>query len=190
MVPLVELWLPIVVSAVVVFVASYLMWMVLPHHRTDWKQLPNEAPVMEALERNGVGAGQYMFPYCSCPGDMKNPEWARKFETGPSGYLVVRPKGPMSMGKAMVLSLLYNLVVAVFVAYIAGRTLEPGEEYLAVFRVAGTAGFLAYAGGVAPASIWHGHSWSSTLKLMVDGLVYGLLAAGVFGWLWPEAAAV
>lgn len=34
-------------------------------------------------------------------------------------------------------------------------------------------------------SIWYKRKWSSTLKSMADGLVYALVTAGTFGWLWP-----
>jgi hypothetical protein len=29
-------------------------------------------------------------------------------------------------------------------------------------------------------------SWIRTLKSMFDGLIYALLTASVFGWLWPR----
>jgi hypothetical protein len=81
---------------------------------------------------------------------------------------------------------LYCLVIGVFVAYLAGRTLEPGAHYLSVFRVAGTAAFLGYSGAQVPAAIWWGKPWGNALREIADGLVYALLTAGAFGWLWPR----
>jgi hypothetical protein len=35
-------------------------------------------------------------------------------------------------------------------------------------------------------SIWRGQSWGTTWKHVADGLVYALVTAGTFGWLWPS----
>lgn len=78
-----------------------------------------------------------------------------------------------------------SVVVSFFAAYLASRTLDPGADYLAVFRVVGTTAFLAYSMAHMSDSIWKGQKWSTTIKHMIDGLVYALLTAGCFGWLWP-----
>jgi hypothetical protein len=184
MVSLAQLWLPIVVSALVVFFASFLAWMVLPHHRKDWKKLPDEDGLMGELRRQKPAAGQYMFPHCT-PEQRKDPEWNKKWKEGPSGSVVVFRPGGTNMGKSLAQYFLLCLVVSIFVAYLAGRTVPAGSEYLAVFRVAGTASILAWCGSLAVESIWMGRPWSSTIKHILDGIVYGLLTAGVFGWLWP-----
>ena len=36
-------------------------------------------------------------------------------------------------------------------------------------------------------SIWKGVRWGTTFKYVVDGIVYGLVTGGTFGWLWPKA---
>jgi hypothetical protein len=185
MVDLAALWLPIVVSAVVVFFASWVMWMVLPHHRSDWQRLPDEDGVMQNLGKAGVGAGQYSFPHCGSPDLMKDPAWVRKMEEGPSGLMVVMRPGPLNMGRSMLASVLHNLVIAVLVAYVASTTLDDTTHYLKVFRVVSTTAFLGFSGAWAVNAIWFHHTWSSTLKHMIDGLVYALLMAGIFGWLWP-----
>ncbi len=184
MVTLGMLWLPIVVSAVVVFFASFLMWMVLPHHRSDWGKLPGEDAVLDAMRAQKVSAGQYSFPYF-LPKDMKQPEVVEKLERGPAGMMIVMPLGVPNMGKSMVLSFVHDLVLSLFVGYLAAHALPAGSDYLAVFRIAGTAAVLAYAGSIATGAIWYGRSWSSIGKEIFDGVVYGLLTAGVFGWLWP-----
>ena len=80
---------------------------------------------------------------------------------------------------------LYTVVIGFMVAYVASRTLAPGAEYLKVFQIVGAVAFLGYAGAEPTASIWKFVSWGTTAKLVLDGLVYALLTAGVFGWLWP-----
>ncbi len=81
---------------------------------------------------------------------------------------------------------MYILVVNTFAAYIAGRALGPGVDYLAVFRFVGAAAFLGYSLALAQSSIWAARAWTTTATSMFDGLVYGLLTAGTFGWLWPR----
>ncbi len=184
MVNLGMLWLPIVLSAVIVFVASFLMWMVLPHHKSDWGKVPQEDAVREALRRGGAGPGQYRVPHAQ-RSEMKSAEFQKKLAEGPVGLLVLRRPGSSNMGKSMALSFLHDLVISLLVGYLAAHALAPGVDYLAVFRVAGTAAILGYAGSIATQAIWFWRSWSSTCKEIVDGIVYGLLTAGVFGWLWP-----
>lgn len=186
MVTLGMLWLPIVVSGVLVFVASAIFWMVLPFHKSDYRGLPDEESLRAALNKQKLAPGQYMFPWCKDMKSMEDPAFKKKQEEGPVGSLILRASGPYNMNLSLVLSLLYNLGVAVFVAYLAGRTLPEGAHYLSVFRVAGTVTILAYCGAQFYPSIWMGRPWSVTFKDLADGVIYGLLTAGVFGWLWPR----
>jgi hypothetical protein len=185
MVTIPQLWMPILSSSVLVFVASFLVWMVLPHHRSDWKKLPDEEAARKAL-RAVKEPGQYLVPYASSSKEMQSPEHLKKCEEGPVGILTLRKPGPPAMGGAIVLSFLYYVVVSIAVAYVTGRTVAPDAHYLAVFRVAGTVAMLTYSGAYFPASIWFGRPWSVTIKEVVDGIAYGLLTAGAFGWLWPR----
>ncbi len=185
MVPLTALWLPIVLSAVIVFVASSIMHMVLPYHRTDYKQLPDESKILGAIRAAGVRRGLYMFPFCT-PQEMKSPAMAQKFKQGPVGQLTVMPSGPIAMPKFLAMWFVFCLIVSYFVAYLTGRTVAPGADYLRVFQVAGTAAFLAYGLGNLSNSIWRGRPWPVTIKEVIDGLIFGLLTAGTFGWLWPR----
>jgi len=185
-VELTALWLPILLSAVIVFVASSILHMVLPFHRSDYQKLPNEAELLDAMRAADLAPGNYFFPHCTSPAAMKDPEFVAKMTKGPVGMLNVVPSGPPSMGKNLIQWFLLCLVMGVFVAYLTGRTLAPGTHYLAVFRVAGTVAFVGHGIGQVPDSIWRGQRWGVTAKHVFDGLVYGLLTAGVFGWLWPR----
>jgi hypothetical protein len=185
MVPLTALWLPIVVSAVIVFIASSIMHMLLPYHHSDYRPLPDEDKVRAALRGAGLTRGLYIFPFCSHK-DMKSPAMQEKYKEGPIGHITIFPPGPPAMPKFLGMWFGYCLVIGFFVAYLTGRTLAPGIHYLQVFRVAGTAAFLAYGLGQLSNGIWKGQPWGMTLKEVVDGLVYGLLTAGTFGWLWPR----
>jgi hypothetical protein len=185
MVPLTALWLPIVLSAVIVFVASAIMHMVLPYHRSDYQKLPDEDKLLAALRAAGLKRGLYVFPFCT-PKEMKSPAMVEKYKQGPVGMMTVFPSGPPVMPKFLGMWFVYCLIVGFFVAYLTGHTVMPAAPYLAVFRVAGTAAFLAYGLGHLSDGIWKGQTWSFTIKEVIDGLVYGLLTAGTFGWLWPH----
>ncbi|MEJ2153328.1 MAG: hypothetical protein P8Y29_10385 [Gemmatimonadota bacterium] len=186
MVPLTDLWLAIVISAVLVFVASSVIHMVLKYHQSEYNKLPDEAKLLDAMRAAGVSPGTYAFPRAANYKDMSSPEMIEKYNQGPVGMMTETHSGPPAMGKYLVQWFIYCLVIGVFAAYLAGRTLSPGEDYLQVFRVTGAAAFLGYAGAIAQDAIWTGQSWSATIKSTFDGLVYGLLTAGVFGWLWPQ----
>lgn len=184
MVTILDLWLPIVLSAIVVFLASSLVWMVLPHHKNDWGELSDEDAVIKALNAQGVKAGQFHFPACKTREQMKDPEVQKKLKEGPAGMMILRAGRP-NMGACLAQYFIYCLAVSVLVAYVAGRGLAPGAAYLDVFQVAGAAALLGYSAALIPSAIWIGRSWSSVIKEVIDGVVYGLLTAGIFGWLWP-----
>ena len=185
MVSLAALWLPIVLAAVIVFVASSIMHMVLPYHRSDYSQLPDEDKIRGALRSANLKPGLYVFPFCTHK-DMKSPAMIEKYKEGPVGFVTIMPSGPPAMPKFLVQWFVFCLVIGFFVAYLTGRTLPGGANYLEVFRVAGTAAFLAYGLAHLSNGIWKGQRWSTTIKEVIDGLVYGLLTAGTFGWLWPR----
>jgi hypothetical protein len=186
MVPVTSLWIPIVVSAVLVFLVSSIIHMVLPYHRKDFRKLPSEDEIMEALRKFKVPPGDYMMPCGEGPGAMKDPKFLEKFAQGPVLVMTVMKGGQVNMGPQLLQWFIYGIVIAVFAAYIAGRALGPGASYLQVFRFAGATTFIAYALGLWQDSIWYQRSWGTTLKNTFDALVYGLLTAGVFGWLWPR----
>jgi hypothetical protein len=186
MVPVLALWLPILLAAVIVFVVSSLVHMVLPFHKGDYSRLENEDAVMEAMRKAGVAPGDYLIPCATSPKSMKDPAFIEKMTRGPVGMMTIRPSGPPNMAGALGQWFVYCAVVGTFAAYIAGRALPPGAHYLAVFRFAGATAFIGYSLARWQDSIWYGKRWSRTIKNTIDGLVYGLLTGGVFGWLWPR----
>lgn len=178
---LAALWLPILLSAIVVFIASWIMWTVLPHHKSDWISIPDSEAMETALRGMSIQPGMYVFPR-SMSGDR---EAMRELADKHSGYMVVRPMGVPNMGKALAGWFIVNLVIMLLVAYVGAVSLGGGADYLTVFRVVGTAAILAYCSGHLVYGVWFDHSWSAVGKHVVDGIVYGLLTAGIFGWLWP-----
>ena len=185
MVTVPELWLPILLAAVLVFVASSVMHMLLPHHKGDVRELPVEDEVLAAIRRADPEPWEYVLPHARSMKDMKSPEYVQKRSAGKVALVRVWPGGPPTMGKELTGWFVYSLVVSLFAGYVAGRAVGPGAEYMEVFRFAATTAFAAYALGAWPETIWWKRPVSSTLKTTFDGLVYALLTAGVFGWLWP-----
>lgn len=183
MVPILSLWAPILVAAVLVFVASSILHMVLPYHRSDFRKVDGEDALMESMRKLGIAPGNYMMPHASSPADMKDPVFIEKKKRGPVAVLTVM-RDP-SMGASLAQWFVYCVVVGVFAAYVAGRALGPGAEYLAVFRFAGVTAFVAYGLALWQHSIWYKIAWSTTIKSNFDSLIYALLTGGAFGWLWP-----
>lgn len=185
MVALGSLWLPILLSAVLVFFAGFALHTLVDWHWNDYAALPDEPGFMEAVRRFAIGRGQYHFPKPGSRAEFADPAFVEKAKAGPVGILYVLEPMAGPGGRRLAQHFAYCLVIGLFAAYLAGATLQAGAPYLAVFRVVGTAAFLGYAGAVPLNAIWFGWSWSATWKTVADGLLYALLTAGTFGWLWP-----
>lgn len=183
------LWLPILLSAVLCFIGSALVWTVLKWHNADWKRVPDEPAIQEALRKAGVTGGQYMFPHMDPAAPDKaaaKQSWEERYAKGPVGVIMAGTPGKMTMGKMMGQTFVFQLVVSFFIAYIASHALAMGAPYLRVFQIVGATGLLAYGAGPVMDSIWFYRSWRATWFNVLDALIYGCLTAGTFGWLWPR----
>lgn len=186
MVALADLWLPVVLSAVFVFIASSVIHMLLQMHKRDFSQLPGEVVVLETLRAQGVAPGHYTFPRAATMKEMSSPEMVAKMERGPLGLMTVLPSGVPSIARSLAQWFVFSLVISLFVAYVAGLALEPGAETERVLRIAGTAAILGYAFAHFQEAIWKGLSWRIAFQFFLDGVVYGLVTGATFAWLWPE----
>lgn len=185
MVPVMSLIVPILVASVIVFVASSIIHMFTPFHKGDMKKVPNEDGVMSALRNFNLAPGDYAMPLPSSMAAMGTPEFQAKMAAGPVVVMTVRPSGKHGMNTALVGWFVYSIVISLFAGYVTGVALGPGADYLKVFQIAGCVAFTGYAMGLPQASIWGGKNWGTTVRGMADGLLYGLLTGGTFGWLWP-----
>lgn len=176
-----DLWLPILVSAIVMWIASTLIWTVMPWHKKDYSKAKDEEGVRSALR--GAAKGFYSVPHCADQAEYKTPEMEKKLAEGPVAFITVLPDGSPSMAKNIVFTFVFFVFIAILCAYFVSRTVAPGTDYLGVFRVAGCVAWIANGVAHIPESIWFGRPWSSTVKSLTDALIYGLLAGGVFGWL-------
>src|SRR6266566_1882750 len=158
MTPLVSLWLPILLSAVGVFLVSSALHMFTGWHKSDYLKVPNEDRVMDTLRPLAIPPGDYMMPRPESTEQMRSPAFVEKFKKGPVMMFTVMPGGSMAMGKNLIQWFLFS----------------------------GLPTFVAYTLALWPMSIWYRRSWITTIKATVDGLIYALLTAGVFVWLWPH----
>jgi len=181
---LAQLWLPILVSAVLVFVASTLIHMVIQWHKADYRGFGNEDAVRAAIRAADAAPGQYMIPHCAEMKNMQSPEMQKKFEEGPIAIVTLRKPGPPTMGPALGMWFAFGLAVAVIAAYIASRVLPPEASFGQVVRIVGTLSFLAYSGGSVTSGIWMGKPWPSVAREVLDGLIYGALTGATFAFFW------
>lgn len=185
MVSIVSLWLPILLSAVFVFIASSIIHMMLPYHHNDFRKVGPEDELLDSLRSLDIPPGEYVAPYASSQKEMKDPAYLEKRKRGPQVILTLIPGGT-GMGKSLVLWFVYCVVVSVIAAYVTGRALGPGADYLQVFRFAGCTTFVGFALALWQNTIWYHRPVSTTLKSNIDSLIYAFLVAGTFGWLWPR----
>jgi hypothetical protein len=185
MVSLMQLWLPILLSTVFVFIASSILNMLLRFwHAPDYHAFSNEAEVSAAIRKANASPGMYMLPYCT-PETMKKAETQEMFKLGPVGMVALRQPGSMNMGASLGQWFGFCLLVSLFCAVLFAHVLTRGEVFNHVFHVVAFAAVMGYAFGPLPNAIWWGHPWSVTLKHMIDGVIYAVITGATFGWLWP-----
>jgi hypothetical protein len=184
MLSLAQLWLPIVVSAVLIFVASSVIHMLLKYHNSEYRKLPDEEAARAVLR--SAAPGQYVIPYVADFKEIQNPEMVAKFREGPIAFITAKPACEPTMKAALIQWFVLDLVVVTLVAYLASRTLAPGASGLAICREAGLVTFLAYGTGSVMNAIWMGKPWSACAKEVFDALVYAVVTALTFAWLWPH----
>ena len=183
--PLLSLWLPILIASALVYGVACLLYMVIPLHSKDFAKLEDEDGVIDALRDQNVRRGQYMLPGANSNEEYSSPEWIEKANRGPVGLIYI-----MSHGSSMLRPLIFQgfLIIAISITagYVGSVTLLPGTDYLKVFQVVGAVAFLGHAAGQFNHAIWFGFNWKQTWIRALEGLLYGLLTGGVFGWLWPQ----
>lgn len=185
MTSLAQLWLPILLSAVLVFIASSVVHMLLQWHKSDYKGFANEDEVRAALGKH-TAPGMYLVPYCADMKQMGSPEMQAKFNEGPVVKVLLRAGSVPSMGKPLAQWFVFCLLVSLFCACIGGHSLALGTVYMNVFCLIGMTAFMGYGFYTIPHGIWWGQPWGAVFKDLLDGLIYALVTAGTFGWLWPR----
>jgi hypothetical protein len=182
---LTALWLPILLSAVAVFIISSIIHMLTPWHKGDYRKMPGEGSAIDALRPLNIPPGDYRVPYCGSIKEMNSPEFLERLNKGPVMLVTMLPSGIINIGKSMIMWFIYTLAVGLFAAYVAGRALPPGAPRAEVFRFTGTTAFLGYAMAWWQVGIWDHRAWGTVIRVTIDGLIYGLATAAIFAMLWP-----
>ena len=185
MISLDQLWIPIVLSAVLVFAASSLIHMVFKWHNSDYTKLGNEDAVLAAIRAGNAQPGLYVLPHCSDMKDLQSEDMQRKFREGPVGFMTLKRPGPPSMGRALLQWFVFNLVVAAIVGAIALRLYGLHGDAHRAACAAAVISFLTYAGSSLQAGIWMGKPWISVAKDLLDGAIYAGASWAAFFFLWP-----
>lgn len=185
MTSVITLWLPILLSAVAVFLVSSVIHMMSPWHKSDYPRVPDEEAFRSAVGPMAIPPGDYMVPRPESREDLRSPEFLGKMSAGPRVIMTVLPGGDLSMTKNLVQWFLYLILVSLFAAGIAASALPEGAEDKAVFHFVGLSAFAGYVLALWQLSIWYSRSWWTTLKSTFDGLIYALVTAAIFCWLWP-----
>jgi hypothetical protein len=179
------LWLPILISAVVVFLASSVIHMASPWHKNDYPRRPDEDSFRSAVGALNIPPGDYMVPRPRSREELKDPAFLEKVKQGPNVVMTVMP-GQWSMGRNLMLWFVYVLLVNLFAAYVTGRALAPGAESGKILQLVSTVAFVGYSAALWQMSIWYHRAWNITVKATIDGLIYAFLTAAVMVWLWPK----
>jgi hypothetical protein len=185
---LLQLWLPILAAAIGVFIASSLIHMVFKWHDSDYRPLANEAEVGAAIRNGAPTPGEYVIPHCPGMKELQEPANQAKLREGPVGFIVLRPNGIPNMGGTLGLWFAFALVIAAASGAIALQVYGLGADHHAAAHLAALVTFFAYGGGAVPQGIWMGRPWSAVAKDLLDSLVYGIVTAFAFAWLWPNLA--
>jgi hypothetical protein len=186
MISMTHVWIPLLLSAVLVFIASSLVHMVFKWHNADYLKLGNEDEVRAAIRKTNAGPGYYVIPHCLDMKEMQSPEMQKKFKDGPVGFLTLRQPGLPAMGGHLAKWFALNLLIAAVVACIAATTLPVGAVSGRVFHVTALITFIAYGAGAISDGIWKGEPWKSVAKDLLDALIYAGVTGAAFAWLWPH----
>lgn len=186
MLTLASLWMPILLSAVLVFFASSLIHMVFKWHNSDYRKLPNEDAVRAVLGSAQLPPGEYMLPHCVHGKEMGAPEMQQKLKDGPNGMLTLRANGMPNMGTSLSQWFVFALVLAALAACLSCLVLGRGAAQHTVFHFFALVTFMSYAAGSFVNGIWMGKPWRAVGKDALDSLIYAALTGAAFAWLWPQ----
>jgi hypothetical protein len=188
---LLSLWLPILLSAAAVWIASMIVGMALPHHKQDWIGLPDppgEDGFMDYLRKSGLKPGNYLFPDFRGREALKSEKVEKALKEGPVGHLSVW-QTPLTMGGKMVGTFIVYLVVSALIAYLTRVALPPipgPTPFAKVFQFATTAGVLAYCFSFIPNALWWGSYKRTIVANVIDGILYAAITGAIVAWRWPH----
>jgi hypothetical protein len=180
-----QLWLPILATAVFIFIASSLIHMVLKWHNSDYRKLANEDDVRAAIRAGMPAPGLYVLPHCAEMKDMQNADVMQKFVEGPVGFVTLRQPGSPRIGASLIQWFVFTVVITAAAAGLAVQTYGIGGNAHHAAHMIGVVTLLVYSSGSVPEGIWMAKPWKSVLMHGIDGAIYATISALTFMWLWP-----
>lgn len=184
-VELISLWLPILLTTVMLFFSGFICWMVLPNHKPDWKKLPNETEFLHKMAEWDIPKGNYAYPYAMDKESMEGENAKKAIEQGTFGTIQAWGGQP-SMGNNLLCQVGFLFVTNFCLAYLATLGVAPGADFMTVFRFVATAAFLTFTAAVVPGAIWFKNRITGHI---IDGVIQAAIAGAVFAWLWPSGPA-
>src|SRR5947208_13803794 len=91
------LWVPILISAVAVFVVSSIIHMTPLWHKSDYPRYPSEDRVLDALRPIGNPPREHLMPRPADPAQLRSPDAKQQMKRGPAVLLTVMPRGSGSL---------------------------------------------------------------------------------------------
>ena len=168
-----------VVGGVILFVWSFLAWVVLPLHESTIKAIPNEDAVMGMLQQSMTEKSVYIFP--RNPGIKADQAamdaWGQKMKRGPVGMLIYDPVGmePM-MPSQMVVGFILDILSALIAAWFLARSTAMASSYVARVAYCGMLGIFVSVFSHLMNWNWMGFPTDFTTGLVVDSIISWILA--------------
>lgn len=172
-------------GGIAMFVWTSVAHLVLPLGMTGVQEIPNEAPVLAAMQSSlGPNHGLYFFPGTGLPADATMAQhraamqdYQKKLDANPSGILIYHPAGTQAMtGRQLGTEFLTEFLEALLAAFLLAQTRIAG--------FAGRVGFVLVAGIMAalttnlPYWNWYGFPTNYTVAYAFTQTV-GYLCAGM-----------
>ncbi|MFN7966478.1 MAG: hypothetical protein U0V87_12400 [Acidobacteriota bacterium] len=183
--PFGTLWLPVIVSAVVVFFISFVLHMVLKYHKADYQQLPGEDAIREAIGKVKPAPGLYVTPYCDDHKKMAEPAFQEKSIKGPVAMVVVGPNGPPKMGKQLVQWFFVALFISFLSSYVVRHSGFETPSPRNAMRIVTAVAFGCYGVSHLIDSVWMMRPWGNTVRAIFDAAIYSAATGATFYFLWP-----
>jgi hypothetical protein len=173
--------LPGILGGLLVFVWSAISHMALPIGSMGLKTIPNnEGPVLEAMKNSIQEPGLYFMP----GHDMSRgptPEEMRKYEMGPTAFLVYHPTGEKAMSPGQLIrQAFFDILCGLIAAFIISTTVASLTTRGLMVMLMGLFSWLAIS---VPYWNWYRFPAAFTIGEGLDSLIGWLLAGFLIAWM-------
>ena len=171
-----------VLGGLAMFIWGAVSHMALNIGASSMKSMQNEKTVIAAMKENMKESGLYLFPGGVPSNDMtaeQRKEVMRKWEQGPSGFLVFHPEGMPAMGaKTLSTELFSNILAALVAAFLLSQALGTLTSFGSRVLFVALIGLVPFLGLSVSYWNWYGFPTGFTFAELVDQ-VGGFALAGL-----------